>query len=189
MNVATDLGSLLVNSIGTLVILVFFLRFLLQLVRADFYNPISQFVVKASNPILIPLRRIIPGYGGLDIASLLLTLIAQVLVIAATYIVNGQLNLPWLTILALSPFKLMLLVLDIYFWGLIIVVIASWVAPNSYNPALILINQILEPVMRPIRRWMPDLGGIDISPIVVFLAIQAAEIVVSAVGSSVLAAI
>ena len=76
----SDVGLLLVNAIGSLVLLVILLRFLLQLVRADFYNPISQFIVKFTNPLLIPLRRIIPGFGGLDIASLLLAYLAQVII-------------------------------------------------------------------------------------------------------------
>jgi len=70
------------------------------------------------------------------------------------------------------------LVLNIYFWGLVVTVVASWIAPGSYNPALILINQILEPVVRPIRKMMPDMGGLDLSPILVFLAIKVVEIMV-----------
>jgi YggT family protein len=70
------------------------------------------------------------------------------------------------------------LLLKIYFWGLLITVIASWVAPNSYNPVLILINQILEPAIKPIRKMMPDMGGIDLSPIIAFLLIQVLEILV-----------
>lgn len=186
MNAATDIGSLLVNSLGSLVILVFILRFLLQLVRADFYNPISQFIVKASNPVLIPVRRVVPGYGGMDVASLVLAYAAQVLMLAMLYWVAGHFALPWLDILVVAPFKLILLILNIYFWGLIIVVVASWVAPNSYNPALILVNQIIEPAMRPIRRFMPDLGGLDLSPIIMFLGIQVAEILVGSIASAVL---
>jgi YggT family protein len=68
------------------------------------------------------------------------------------------------------------LTFEIYFWGMLIMVIASWVAPNSYNPALILINQLLDPVIRPIRRIMPDLGGLDLSPLVMILGIQLLEV-------------
>lgn len=186
MNAATDIGSLLVNSLGSLVILMFILRFLLQLVRADFYNPISQFIVKFTNPVLVPVRRIIPGYGGMDIASIVLAYATQVLALAMLYWVAGSFVLPWLNILVIAPFKLILLVLDIYFWGLIIVVVASWVAPNSYNPALILVNQIIEPAMRPVRRLIPDLGGLDLSPIFLFLGIQIAEILVGSIANAVL---
>lgn len=178
MNTATDISALLINTLGSLALLVFLLRFLLQLVRADFYNPISQFIVKATNPILVPARRIIPGYGGLDLASLLLVYAIQVLILALLAFTGSPFPISWSALLLIAPFKIALLVLNLYFWGLIIVVVASWIAPNSYNPALILINQLLEPVMRPIRRIMPDLGGIDLSPIVLFLAIQILEVVV-----------
>ncbi|MDO6805862.1 YggT family protein, partial [Wenyingzhuangia sp. 1_MG-2023] len=86
---------LLVNTIGSMVLLIFLLRFLLQLVRADFYNPISQFILRFSNPLLVPLRRVIPGFGGLDIASLVLTYLAQLLLMVAILMIAGQFMLPW----------------------------------------------------------------------------------------------
>ncbi len=169
----------LINTIGSLALLIVLLRFLLQLVRADFYNPISQMIVKLTNPLLTPLRRVIPGFGGLDIASLLLAYGIQIVTMALILLVAGMgKDIPWANLLVWAPLGLFGLLLKIYFWGLIITVIASWIAPNSYNPALILINQILEPVVRPIRAKMPDLGGIDLSPIVVFLLIQVLEIIV-----------
>jgi YggT family protein len=169
---------LLVNTIGSMVLLIFLLRFLLQLVRADFYNPISQFILRFSNPLLVPLRRVIPGFGGLDIASLVLTYLAQLLLMVAILMIAGQFMLPWGYLLVWALIGVLSLWLNIYFWGLLITVIASWVAPNSYNPALILINQILEPAIRPIRNAMPDLGGLDLSPIIAFLLIQVLEIMV-----------
>lgn len=177
MSPLSEVGMLLINTIGSLALLVVILRFLLQLVRADFYNPISQFIVKATNPLLIPLRRLIPGLGGIDVASLVLTYAIQVLVMAGVLMFSGY-PLPWANILIWALIGITALVLNVYFWGLIITVIASWIAPNSYNPALILINQILEPVIRPIREKMPDMGGLDLSPIVVFLLIQVLEIMV-----------
>ncbi len=176
MSPFSQAGLLLVNTIGSLILLIFLLRFLLQLVRADFYNPISQFVVRFSNPLLVPLRRMIPGFGGLDIASLVLAYGTQLLLMAAILVVAGQTELPWMNLVFWALIGVLSLLVNIYFWGLLIMVIASWLAPNSYNPALILINQILDPVMRPIRRMMPDLGGLDLSPIVLMLAIQMVEI-------------
>lgn len=177
MSPLSQVGMLLVNTLGSLVLLIVMLRFLLQLVRADFYNPISQFIVKFTNPILIPLRRMIPGFGGIDVASLVLAYAVQVAFMVATMLVAGY-GLPWANILIWALIGIPALLLNIYFWGLIITVIASWIAPNSYNPVLILINQILEPVIRPIRSRMPDMGGLDLSPIVVFLLIQVLEILV-----------
>ncbi|MDK2776722.1 MAG: YggT family protein [Pseudomonadota bacterium] len=177
MSPFSQVGLLLINTVGSIVLLLVMLRFLLQLVRADFYNPISQFIVKFTNPVLVPLRRIIPGLGGLDIASLLLAYLVQLLTIAAILLVAGY-GLPWANMIVWAAVGVLSLMLNIYFWGLIVVVISSWIAPNSYNPALILINQILEPVVRPIRAKMPDMGGIDLSPIIVFLLIQIVEILV-----------
>ncbi|QQD23108.1 YggT family protein [Venatoribacter cucullus] len=179
MSPLANVGLLLINTIGSLALLIVLLRFLLQLVRADFYNPISQMIVKLTSPLLNPLRRVIPGFGGLDIASLLLAYGIQIVTMALILLVAGMgADIPWANLLVWAPLGLFGLLLKIYFWGLIITVIASWIAPNSYNPALILINQILEPVVRPIRAKMPDLGGIDLSPIVVFLLIQVLEIIV-----------
>jgi YggT family protein len=168
----------LVNTIGSFVLLIILLRFLLQLVRADFYNPISQFIVKATNPILVPLRRIIPSVGSLDIASLLLLYTAEVLLIAAIFWVSGSSFIPWISLLIWAPIAIFSLILNLYFWGLILVVIASWIAPNSYNPALILVNQLIEPMMRPVRRILPNMGGLDFSPLAAFLIIQLTEILI-----------
>lgn len=177
MSPMEQVGLLLINSIGSLVLLIIVLRFLLQLVRADFYNPLSQMIVKFTNPLLIPLRRVIPGFGGLDVASLVLAFAAQYLLIVLILLVGGYNPAPHLVpMIGWAFIGLLKLILNIYFWGMIIMVVASWVAPNSYNPALILINQLLEPVTAPVRRMMPDMGGLDLSPLIVLLGIQVLEI-------------
>ncbi len=175
MTPLTQAGMLVINTLVGLYLLIVILRFLLQLVRADFYNPISQFIVKATNPLLLPLRKVVPGFGGIDLASLVLALLLQTIAIVLILLLNGI--QPPLQVVMWAAIGIISLVLKVYFWGLLITVIASWIAPNSYNPALILINQILEPAIKPIRKMMPDMGGIDISPIVVFLLIQVTEII------------
>ncbi|GAA6144703.1 YggT family protein [Thalassolituus maritimus] len=175
----TQAGLLLVNAIGSIVLLIVMMRFLLQLVRADFYNPISQMIVKFTNPMLIPLRRVIPGLGGLDVASLVLAIGVQYLILALILMLaTGGANLPFIEMVGWAFVGILKLLFSIYFWGMLIVVIASWVAPGSYNPALILINQLLEPLIRPIRKILPDMGGLDLSPLVVMLGIQLAEVLV-----------
>lgn len=171
-----DIGLLLINTVIGIYLLLVLLRFMLQLAKADFYNPISQFIVKATNPILIPMRRVIPGWGGLDLSSLLLALMVQLLGVALVMLLAGY-SLNPLYMILWSVLLVANLVLKVYFWGLIIVVVGSWIAPHSYNPALVLIAQIIEPVVKPIRKIMPDLGGLDLSPIVVFLAINILQIV------------
>ncbi len=176
MTPLTQVGMLVINTLVGLYLLLVVLRFLLQLVRADFYNPVSQFIVKATNPPLIPLRKIIPGLGGIDIASLVLALLVQAIAIVLILLLNGI--QPPVQAVLWAAIGILSLLLKIYFWGLLITVIASWVAPNSYNPVLILINQILEPAIKPVRKLMPDMGGIDISPIIAFLLIKVLEILV-----------
>ncbi|MGK0404659.1 MAG: YggT family protein [Oleispira sp.] len=175
MSSLTQVGLLIINTLVGLYLLLVVMRFLLQLVRADFYNPISQFIVKATNLPLIPLRKVIPGIGGIDVASIVLALLVQAVAIVLILLLNG-IQPPPLQVAMWSAIGILSLLLKVYFWGLLITVIASWVAPNSYNPVLILINQILEPAMKPIRKIMPDLGGMDISPIIMFLLIQVLEI-------------
>jgi YggT family protein len=176
MTPLTQAGMLVINTLVGLYLLVVVLRFLLQLVRADFYNPVSQFIVKATNAPLIPLRKMIPGWGGIDIASLVLALLVQAIAIVLILLLNGV--QPPLQVALWAGIGVLSLLLKIYFWGLLITVVASWIAPNSYNPVLILINQILEPAIKPIRKILPDMGGIDLSPIVAFLLIQVSEILI-----------
>ena len=132
----------------TLYMLAMVLRFLLQLVRADFYNPISQFLVKVTNPLVIPLRKVIPGLGGLDLASLLLALLLQMLCIVVLMALYG-LGLPNPVLLLLwSALGLVGLLVNIYFFALLATIILSWLAPGSGNPAVYLLYQITEPVDR-----------------------------------------
>lgn len=163
----------ILQTLGQLYIFVVLLRFMLQLVKADFYNPVSQFVVKATQPLLMPLRRFIPGYGGLDLASIVLALL---LYMALSFLLLTLAGVPaaalLLNIFIWSALSLAALFFKIFFFALIISVVLSWVAPHSNNPAAILVRQLAEPVLLPIRRLLPDLGGIDISPIFALLALN-----------------
>lgn len=166
----------IIQTLGSLYLLIVLLRFILQLVRADFYNPLSQFVVKATKPLLTPLRRIIPGFAGLDLASLILAILVQLVLMVVTltlmgYNVGGFI----LQLLVWSVIGVTSLFLKVFFFALIISVILSWVAPGSYNPGAQLVNQICEPLLAPFRRLLPNLGGLDISPIFAFIAINLAD--------------
>lgn len=155
------------------------LRFLLQLARADFYNPITQFVVTATNPLLRPLRKVIPGWGGIDGASLVLAFLVQAVALVLILLAMGahfsQLN-P-ITIISWSVILVLQLIVRIYFWSVIAIVVVSWVAPQSNHPAIALIAQLTEPVMRPVRNVVPSMGGLDLSPIVVFLILNVLSVV------------
>ena len=163
----------IIQTLGSLYLLIVLLRFILQLVRADFYNPLSQFIVKATQPLVTPLRRIIPGFAGLDLASLVLAILVQLLLMVITltlmgYNVGGFI----LQLLVWSLIGVTSLFLKVFFFALIISVILSWVAPGSYNPGAQLVNQICEPLLAPCRKLLPNLGGLDISPIFAFITIN-----------------
>lgn len=176
-----QIGLLLVNAIAGFFLFVVLLRFVLQAARADFYNPISQFVVKASNPFIVPLRKVIPGLGGLDWSAIVLMIAVQILAITLSLLIAGF-GLPWASIATWALLGVSGMFLKLYFWGLLIMVIASWLAPQSDNPALLLLRQILEPVMAPIRKLLPDMGGFDISPIILFLVINVFEILLISIA-------
>nr|WP_298174717.1 YggT family protein [uncultured Pseudomonas sp.] len=163
----------IIQTLGSLYLLIVLLRFILQLVRADFYNPLSQFIVRATQPLLRPMRRFIPSLLGLDMSSLLLAILIQLLLMIVTltlmgYGVGGFL----VQLLIWSILSVTSLFLKVFFFALIVSVILSWVAPHSYNPAAQLVNQLCEPLLAPFRRLLPNLGGLDISPIFAFIAIN-----------------
>lgn len=161
-----------IQTLGSLYLLVILLRFILQLVRANFYNPLCQFTVKATQPLLKPLRRIIPSLFGLDMSSLVLAIIVQMLLMAVilllSYGVTGNIGY----LLIWSVIGITSLFLKVFFFAMIISVILSWVAPGSHSPAAELVYQISEPALAPFRKIVPNLGGLDISPILAFLVIQ-----------------
>ena len=176
MNALSEIFGYLVQTLLSLYLLTMLLRFVLQLVRADFYNPICQFLVKVTNPLVIPLRRVLPGFGGLDMASLVLALLLQLAGIVALLLING-LGLPNILLLLLwSVIGLIGLLVNIYFFALLAMIILSWVAPGSNHPAIYLLHQITEPVMAPFRKALPAMGGMDFSPILVFILINVLQI-------------
>ncbi|EMM2264778.1 YggT family protein [Pseudomonas aeruginosa] len=169
----------ILQTLGSLYLLIVLLRFILQLVRADFYNPLSQFIVRATKPLLNPLRRIIPGFGGIDLASLVLAILIQlVLMILILMLMGYGVGGFIMQLLIWSIIAVTSLFLKVFFFALIISVILSWVAPGSYNPGAQLVNQICEPLLMPFRKLLPSLGGLDLSPIFAFLALKLIDMLV-----------
>ena len=166
------------QTLGSLYLLIVLLRFVLQLVRANFYNPLCQFAVRATQPLLKPLRRIIPSMFGLDMSSLVLAIIVQLALMALTLLLTyGTTGNP-LQLLIWSIIGATALFLKIFFYALIISVILSWVAPGSHNPGAELVNQICEPALAPFRKILPNLGGLDISPILAFMVLKLLDMLV-----------
>lgn len=172
MQTLVDILVFLVRTLGAIYLTIVLLRFLLQLVRADYYNPISRVIVKATNPLLVPLRKLIPGFWGIDFACLVLALLVQYLIFQTVILLVGAGLQNPLLLLSWAFVGILALVASVYFWALLIMVIASWVAPYSHNPALSLLRQLIEPSLAPIRRLLPNLGGLDLSPMVALLLLH-----------------
>lgn len=182
-------GVFLIQTLFGIYILVVMLRFLFQLVRADFYNPLAQVLVKVTNPPLIPLRRIIPGFKGIDIASILLMLMLQVIELILISLLKGYSIQP-VAIMVLSATELLALLINVFFFSILIQVIISWISPGSHNPVVSLVYSLNEPLMRPARRLIPPISGLDLSPLVVMVGLQLCTFLVIAplrdLGSSLL---
>lgn len=162
----------LVKTLTELYLLTFLLRFILQWVRADFYNPLSQFIIRATDPLVVPARRIVPRSGKFDTPSLVVLLILEV---AATWLILAIAGIP----AAPSEFvyvvvlRLINLILSLYTISIFVYVILSWIAQAHYSPIAMILGQIVGPVLRPVRRILPPIAGLDLSPLVVLILIQA----------------
>lgn len=168
-----DALTFIVKTILELYIITFVMRFILQWVRADFRNPVSQFFVRITNPLVIPARRLIPSVGGLDAATAVIVVLLE-LVVTAVLVNMSCLGEPaLLPILGLTLLRIVYLVLRIYLFVILVHVILSWVSPGGYNPAVVLLARIAEPVLRPFRQLIPPIAGFDLSPLFALIAIQA----------------
>lgn len=159
----------IINTVFDVVCFLFLGRLILQACRADFYNPISQGIVKATDPVLKPLRAIVPGYRNIDIASFLVAWLVKIIAFAVLFLIDSQYSPGIGYLLVRGLFEVFSLLLTIYWFALIFVIILSFLAPGSYHPAAALLHQVTEPILAPARRLIPPLGGLDFSPILVFM--------------------
>lgn len=169
-NYLTNPLIFLIQTLGGLYAFVVMLRFLLQLTKADFYNPLSQFVVKVTSPVLRPLRQYIPGFRGMDISSLVLAWLVQTLVLFLVGVLAG-LGLAALGAVLWSLPALVELTIDVFLYAVIIRVILSWISPDPRNPMVHLLYTLTDPVMAPVQRRLPPIGGLDLSPIAVTIGL------------------
>lgn len=176
----TEAAALVIEVAFGFYILAVLLRFLFQIVRADFYNPISQFLVALTNPLLKPLRRVIPGVYGIDVASLVLLVALKGLEVFLIFSLGGYALEPLPVVIA-AVVDLLRLTINIFFYAILLRVILSWFMPYGIrqNPAGDLLASLTEPLMRPARRLIPPVGGLDLSPIVVLVALQLLQLALS----------
>jgi YggT family protein len=167
----TNAIQFLIQTLFGLYLVAIMLRVLLQLTRADFYNPVSQFLVKVTNPPLIPLRRVIPGFMGIDFAAIVLMLVIKIVEIFLIVLIKGA-SVNFIGVVVLAIAELLHLLVNVYFFTILIQVVISWVNPGTYNPAISLLYSINEPLLGRARRIIPPISGFDLSPIVVIILLQ-----------------
>lgn len=172
-----DAGTFLIKTLFGLYLVAVMLRLLLAQVRADFYNPISQFLVTVTNPALRPLRRIVPPVGKLDVASLVLLLVLQMLEVTLVVALAGYgVSLPGLLVASLA--ELLALLLNVYLFAILALAVMSWVAPQGgYHPVGALLRSLTRPLLAPAQRLVPPVAGLDLSPLVVLILLQLTSMV------------
>ena len=168
-----DALTFIFRTILALYIITFVLRIILQWVRADFRNPLTQFVLRVTNPLVIPARRLIPSAGGLDTATLVVVLLLELLMTLVMINVACLGDAGFGQILILTLLRTIYLTLRIYLFIILIYVVLSWISPGTYNPAVSLLSSIAEPVLRPLKRFIPTIAGLDLSALFAIIGIQA----------------
>ena len=163
--------SYLISTLISLYVTAVMLRLLLQWVRADFYNPLCQFLVKATNPVLVPMRRVIPSIGKLDTASVVLMLVLEFI---SVWVLSLLSPLNWNAgqVFLFAVISLVAMLLWTYFILIIVMLLLSWFGRNWRHPVIPLVYQLTEPVLRPIRKFIPTISGIDLAPLFALIIIR-----------------
>ena len=176
MSVLNSSAAFIFNTLGGLYLLAILLRFLLQIAKADFYNPVSQAVIRVTDPAVKLFRNFIPGYRGIDFSCLILALVVEAAAICVLILLYGG-GIPGIRlVVTLAFFGIIYFIINIYYYAIIASIIMSFVMlfSGSVNPhpVLRLIWQLTEPIMAPVRKVVPTMGGLDFSPILIFFIIQ-----------------
>lgn len=165
-------GTFLIQTLFDLYLFVLLLRFILQYLRVDYYNPLTQFVVKATNPLVVPLRRFIPGYWGLDLATVVLIVAFTFLKIILVSILGAHRFPALIGLLLWALGDITRLTLNLFFYATLLKVILSWIAPLSQSPVNAVIYRLTEPMMSRARRFIPPIAGFDVSPVLILIGLQ-----------------
>ena len=169
-------AALIFSTLTGIYLFAVLLRFLLQVAKADFYNPVSQAVIQITDPIVRILRTVIPGYKGIDFSSLVLAFVIEAIAICVLITLYGF-SIPSIGyIITLAFAGVVLFIVSIYYYAILASIIMSFVmmfsGSTNPHPLLLLVWQLTEPVMAPVRKIIPSMGGLDFSPIIIFIAIQ-----------------
>jgi YggT family protein len=175
MSYFADAGQILIRFVFGALITLVVLRVLLQMVRANFYNPICQFLYKATNPVLMPLRRVVPSWRNLDVAGVLLAWLLSAIQLALLFALAGvSPKLLGLAVMAVAD--LIGFVLLLYMALIIVRILLGFFPGNTRHPIVPLVYQLTDPLLRPLQRILPSLGGLDFSPMVAWLLITLARV-------------
>lgn len=167
------------NTLLTLVVVVFLLRLLMPVVRADFRNPVGEAVLKTTNPLVLPLRRAIPSRRRFDTASLLALLIVHFVKTIVLLLVRGAALRPE-TVIVAGLYGLLITVIQFYFYAVLIYALMSWFAGAGRSPVGDVLERLCEPLLAPFRRVIPPIGGLDLSALFLLIALQAVLILLRA---------
>lgn len=167
----------IIDALSMLITFIFLLRFWLPWFRVDFRNPIAQGVLQATSPIINPLRRVVPSIGRVDTATVLVMFVVQAVTLMLIASLSGIPITPKFVVVS-SLFKLVFLSIRLFMFAIIIRIVLSWIAPQTYNPATALLSAITDPLLRPFQRLIPPIGGFDISPVFAIILIGALSILV-----------
>ena len=180
MSVMLDIGVFLVQTILSLYTSAIILRFLLGYARADFYNPLSQFLVKITNPVLVPARRFLPSLGKLDTSAVA---VAYIIILIKGILLNAMMGAGFgiFSLLFMSVGELISSVIWMYIIGLLIMAIISWIGSAQGNPVLPLINSLTAPLLAPVRKYIPPVGMMDLTPMAAMLGLYILLIIVKGV--------
>lgn len=163
----------IVDTLISLVFYMFLLRLLMQLVRADFRNPLAQAIVRLTNPLVLPLRRILPPAGKIDTASIVAVVLVALAHAGLIYALRGFRTPDAFTLLRIAALTLVTKTLWLYFYAILLYALISLISPGQYSPVSALLTSLCEPLLRPFRRIVPPIGGIDLSPLWACIALQA----------------
>ena len=167
----SDAGLFLIDSILGIYIILVLLRFLLQLTQADFYHPISQFLVRITNPPLLRLRRFVPGLWGIDLSALLLLFVMEFIRITLTMMLMGHVP-RFGGVIVLSIGELTKLAIHVVIFSIFIHALLTWFSSGLHHPVRTLLHSFTDPILRPARRLVPATSGMDLSPLIVFVVMM-----------------
>jgi YggT family protein len=174
----TDAITFIINTLAHLYILVLLLRLLLPWLNGDFRNPLVQAILKLTSPVVVPVRRLVPPIGRMDTATLIIAFAVQYLTILVILLIKGM-TASILPITLTALVDLVMITIRLFVFAILIRIILSWISPGTYNPATAIITTLTEPLLRPLQRIIPPIGGLDLSPLFAMILLMALNILIA----------